>query len=368
MIKVLYDHEIFSEQLYGGISRYFANLAQEINKTDTVKISIAICYVKNYYVRDFKQPYNNLIGRWFLRKDAKRCRWNRKYSERRLGKSAFDIFHATYYDTYSLDYNNKPMVITIHDMIHEDSPQMFANSEKIIEQKRQMMHTASAIIAISNYTKSKIVNHYPEYESKISVVYHGLPNSDYTSTKLNASIPERFLLFVGERGNYKSFEPFVLAVVELLKADKNLKIVAAGAKPFSETELAFLSAYGIAGQCIQLHAGDELLAHLYQNAALFVYPSTQEGFGLPLLEAFKNNCAIACSDSSCLPEIGGEAVAYFNTYNSDSILSAVRKVLTDREYANELKLAGKQRLKIFTMQECVERTIKVYRKTLSPIS
>lgn len=362
MIKVLFDYEIFSAQLYGGISRYFANIAEEMNKGKIAKVKIAVLYVKNYYVRNFWQPYNNFIGRRLLKKDWKRYIKNKKYSEKLLQKGAHDIYHATYYDTYALEFNRKPMVITVHDMIHEDSPEMFTNSDIIIEQKRKMMDAASAIIAISNYTKDRILFHHPEYESKITVVYHGLSSSTKNISQPKISLPDKFLLFVGERGHYKSFSPFIAAITPLLIADKDLKVIAAGGKAFNEVELDFLSKLGVEEQCMQLNATDDLLSHLYQKAMVFVYPSTQEGFGLPLLEAFKNNCAIACSNSSCLPEIGGNAVAYFNTRNPDALLSTVEKIIFDLNYANELRAAGKERLKMFTMDNCVKNTIEVYQK------
>lgn len=365
MIKVLFDHEIFSEQLYGGISRYFANIAEQMNKGNVVKVNIAVLYTKNYYIRNFWQPYNNFIGRRLLKKDGRRYRKNKKYSEKLLQKGAHDIYHATYYDTYALAFNRKPLVITIHDMIHEDSPEMFTNSEKIIEQKRKMMDAASAIIAISNYTKERILFHHPEYATKITVVYHGISQCTKTISQPEISLPDRFLLFVGERGHYKSFEPFITAIASLLTTDKNLKVVAAGGKAFDEAELELFSKLGITEQCIQLKASDNLLSHLYREALVFIYPSTQEGFGLPLLEAFGNNCPVACSNSSCLPEIAGNAASYFDTNNLSSILMAIQKIISDPAYANELKKQGENRLKEFTLNKCVEETITVYRKALN---
>lgn len=365
MIKVLFDHEIFSEQLYGGISRYFANIAEEMNKGKTVKAKIALLYVKNYYVRKFWQPYNNFIGRKLLKADKKRYLINKRYSEKLLKKGAHDIYHATYYDTYALEYNRKPLVVTIHDMIHEDSPHMFANSNELIERKKAMMEAASSIIAISNYTKNRILHYYPEYSNKVTVVYHGLTPDIEIITQPSMSLPDNFLLFVGERGHYKSFEPFIKAVVPLLSADKNLKIIAAGGKTFNASEVALLSKLGISEQCIQLNATDHLLSHLYQNALVFVYPSTQEGFGLPILEAFKNSCSIACSNSSCLPEIAKNAASYFDTNDPVSILNAIQKIILNPAYANELKKQGKNRLREFSLEKCVSDTIAVYQNVLN---
>ncbi len=365
MIKVLFDHEIFSEQMYGGISRYFANIAKEMNKGKTVRVKIGILYVKNYYVRNLWQPYNNFIGRKFLKKDTKRYAKNKKYSEKLLKSGSYDIYHATYYDTYALHYISKPLVLTIHDMIHEDSPHMFANSEKIIEQKKAMMDVASSIIAISNYTKERVLAHYPQHSKKITVVYHGLPLKTNAHTKIEVSLPNKFILFVGERTHYKSFTPFVSAIASLLLAEKNLNLIAAGGKDFTSEELDMFSMLGIKDQCLQLNVSDELLDYLYQRSLVFAYPSTQEGFGFPILEAFKNNCPVACSNSSCLPEIAGDAASFFDTNDPSSILSTIEKIISNPVYANELKEKGNTRLKEFTLEKCVAETVKVYQNLVS---
>ena len=66
------------------------------------------------------------------------------------------------------------------------------------------------------------------------MIYHGLPHSDVAKKKAIISLPEKFLLFVGERGHYKSFEPFITAIIPLLNKDTSLKVIAAGGKPFME--------------------------------------------------------------------------------------------------------------------------------------
>lgn len=364
MIKVLFDHEIFSEQRFGGISRYFANLASEMNKGKTIRIKISVLYCKNYYLSKFPQLFNNSIGRWLLRKEPKRYYWNKKFSKIVLKNSNFDIFHSTYYHTYSLPYNKKPLVITVHDMIHENNPEMYINSDEIINQKKQMMDASNAIIAISNFTKNEILKFYPQFKSKITVVYHGLPNKSSRLENTKIIQQNNFILFVGHRENYKNFNILAKALVPILNKDKTIKLICTGGDEFSEIESALLAKLGITEQCERIDADDETLTMLYQNALVFAYPSVQEGFGLPMLEAFTNNCPIVCSNASCLPEIGGDAVQYFNPENESSILDAVEKVIYNRDYANELIIKGQKRLTHFTMAKCIENTTKVYKSVL----
>lgn len=364
MIRVLFDHQIFSEQRYGGISRYFANLASEMNKDKSLQVKVAVLYVKNYYVRNFKQPLNNLLGRWYLRKTEKRYYWNKKYSKSLLKKSEYDIFHATYYDTYSLAYNRKPMVVTIHDMIYEHSPEMFVDAAEIISNKKRMMDAARAIIAISNFTKDQILKVYPQYASKTTVVYHGLPKEELSDQAIELQLPQRFILFVGERGHYKNFATMAKALAPLLVKEKELQLICVGGGEFTATEKEQLKNDQIADLCKQLNASDEELKLLYQQALVFVYPSWQEGFGLPMLEAFRNNCPIACSHASCLPEIGGDAVGYFDPMETDSILAAIKKIINEPFYANELRTKGQERLSHFSMEKCIQNTVQVYKNLL----
>lgn len=365
MIKVLFDHQIFSEQRYGGISRYFANLASEMNKDKAISVKIAVLYVKNYYISMVRQPFNNRLGRWFLRKLNKRYKWNKEHSIAQLKKGNYDIFHATYYDTYSLAYNRKPMVVTIHDMIYENSPEMFVDSEQVISQKKQMMDAAGAIIAISNFTLNEIVRIYPQYATKTKVVYHGLPEEKEGQTGAAPGLPKRFILFVGSRGHYKNFEPMAKALAPLFNKQQDLELLCTGGGEFTAEEQTLLQKLGIDAQCHQLNATDEDLRSLYQHALVFVYPSSQEGFGLPMLEAFKNNCPIACSNSSCLPEIGGDAVAYFDPDQAREILATVEKIIGEPNYADELRAKGRERLKHFSMASCVANTVQVYKDLLN---
>ena len=359
MIKILFDHQIFSEQHYGGISRYFANLCKGVNEKNNAQVKVGVRYVKNYYLKFYPQSFNNFFGRWFLKKTNKRYRYNQKYSISLLKNNDHDIFHATYYDNYSLAFNKKPLVITIHDMIHENNPEMFADSEIIIAQKKNMMQAANAIIAISNFTLHEIVKFYPQFASKITVVYHGIATLQKTAVK-DSTTPDQFILFVGERKNYKNFNVMIKALAPIFVKNKSLKLVCAGGKEFNIDELNLLSELEVLPQCQQINADDNLLNLLYQKALVFIYPSSQEGFGLPILEAFKNNCVIACSNQSCLPEIGADAVQYFDPNDGRSILNAVEELLNNPKLVNELQKKGTKRLKEFSLQKCIEHTLKVY--------
>lgn len=132
--------------------------------------------------------------------------------------------------------------------------------------------------------------------------------------------------------------------------------------PFSKEELLLFSEEKIQNQLIQLSVNDRQLASLYKYALLFVYPSLYEGFGIPILEAFKNKCPVCLSDASCFPEVAGEAACYFDPYDSDSILDAVSKVINDEEYADTLRNRGEMKVEEYSIKKMVDSTCDIYYK------
>ena len=362
-MKILFDHQYFSTQRYGGITRYFNNLHNGINAVSGNESSIAALYSENGYLTNEPLTLNNSFGReLFSGHNGRTYRWNGRYANFLINRGKFDVFHPTYYDPYFLRSLKKPFVLTVHDMIHERFPDYFPDAEQIIARKQILIQRADAIIAISNHTKNKVLSFFPEVESKITVVHHGYqPVTEPTSDK---ELPGRFILYVGDRNNYKNFLLMVEAISPLINADKQLKLVCAGGGRFSLDEIQMLNELNVFDSVIQLSATDAELQAMYQQACLFVFPSLQEGFGLPLLEAFANNCPVVCSGFSSLPEIAGDAACYFDPLDSVSIAATVGKVLFSHELKLSLIATGQQRLKKFTLQNCVRDTLNVYKSVL----
>lgn len=362
-LKVLYDQQVFDMQKYGGISRYFANLAFGINKSVDASCEIACLYSTNYYLQDFPLPFNNQIGRYFLRKDTKRIKWNDRYNIKAIKKSDYDVFHTTYYDPYFLDFLKKPFVLTVHDMIHEKYPAFFRDSTEMIERKSTLIKAAHSIIAISKNTKKDILAFFPEVENKVSVIYHGLPISskiENCETK-SAFFSENYLLYVGERNHYKNFSLLIEAIYPILHENEELYLFCAGGGEFLEEEKELLRKYKIQEKCLQGNVTDKTLGSLYKNALAFVYPSLEEGFGLPMLEAFRNNCPIISSNTSCLPEVGGNAVKYFNPFDKQCIHDMVKDVISSEEIRSNLVEKGVIQLSKFSFERCLSKTLEVYK-------
>ena len=140
-------------------------------------------------------------------------------------------------------------------------------------------------------------------------------------------------------------------------------LVCAGGSPFQKDELEKLRSMALTDKVFQYPVTDEELAYFYSNALALVYPSLNEGFGIPILEAFHNNCLVILSERSCFPEVAGDAAIYFDPSSQDFIVD----VLTDtynnlNDYRVKLVPKGKKRLEIFTVDRMIKKTMSVYKK------
>jgi len=363
-MKVLYDHQIFSTQNYGGVSRYFFELMNYLNKYKEVDFELALSYSNNYYLKN--APFSN--HKTF---SEKKKRWglldllNKRNSKGALKKKDFDVFHPTYYDLYFLKYlSKKPFILTIYDMIHELYPQLF--SDDTSKWKRLLAQKAAKIISISENTKRDIMKFYNIDESKIKVIYLGssLKKNDNLIDP-DIKLPENFILFIGSRIRYKNFDLFIRAITPLLKSSEDLYVVCVGSGRFSEVESYLFNKLNIEGRVLQYLINDDTLPYLYQKALAFVFPSLYEGFGIPVLEAFSCGCPVVLSNASSFPEVAGEAGIYFDPNDESSIREAVSKVVYGGEKVRkDLQFKGLEQLKKFSWEKTAKETIAVYKKLL----
>lgn len=363
MLRILFDHQTFSLQRYGGISRYFANLYHAAQSLTESSSTISILYSNNYYIADHPGALGNTLGSILLKNDRKIYKWNTKYSKYLINNNNFDVFHPTYYDPYFIEYIKKPVVITIHDMIHERFPEYFDPGDSSAHNKRLCIEKADHIIAISAATKKDIQYFYNIPDEKITVIHHGFEPFEVKEKEKTLS-RQNYLLYVGDRRAYKNFSLFITAITPLLKKDPSLKIICVGGGNFKQAELEIITRLKIQNQISQVTASDNELAKLYENAIAFIYPSLCEGFGLPLLEAFQHECPIVASDIDCFREIGGNAIQYFNPYIEQDILYNIEQIIKNKNLRKTLIENGRHQLLKFPIRLCTEKTMNVY-KTLA---
>lgn len=357
-MKVLYDYQAFNQRV-GGVSRYHYELLTRLLGYGVEPILPQII-TDNIFIRDSNIPHwkatmFNRLGKY---KPAAIAWLNQQICKYYAAFSSYDIFHATFVNPYyEKQAKGHPIVVTVHDLIHEKTQRH--DSEKIKSRRiKQLLH-ADAIICVSNQTKDDLLNFYPQACSKdIRVIYHGCDNfdsqpPDYGPRLINSP----YLLYVGTRKGYKNFDRFLMAYASI---SNDVSLVCTG-NAFTVSEIDRIRQLGLEGKVHNRFVSDLELANLYHNAEAFVYPSLMEGFGLPILEAFKHKCPAIVSDIKCFHEVGGECAQYFNALDIDSISKTIDAVLESETLKQNMIENGQNRLEKFSWDESVRKHSILYR-------
>lgn len=364
-IKVLLDHQIFSLQRYGGISRMFVELYKKMRLSKGVDMVLPIVFSNNEYLReeieikgDVKFLPSFLVKRLFLL-------INHTYTLYRMIFSKYQVFQSTYYFPYFLPFLRKrSFVLTVYDMIHEKFPEHFKGSDSTVKRKKRLMEKADVIVAISESTKRDIMELYNISEEKIKVV-HLATSLKVRELEKGPLVPDRYILFVGRRSYYKNFKFFLESIKDILLNDESLFLVCAGGRAFSKEEEELIEVLEIGHKVRQISfETDEELAIIYNQALFFVFPSIYEGFGIPLLEAFACHCPVACSNRSSFPEVAGDAAIYFKPENAESIKSSVTRLLNSSELRERLTENGRRRFQEFSWEKVAARYKDVYQEVV----
>tara|TARA_Y100000389_G_scaffold143669_1_gene141969 strand:+ start:9417 stop:10523 length:1107 start_codon:yes stop_codon:yes gene_type:complete len=367
-MKIAYNHQIFSTQRFGGISRYFVELARNISllkkNEDVVKIvsPIHINYyltkdINNFFFQGFKIPDFKSSGRI--------CNFiNSLLAPIILNVFDPDLIHDTYYNSIKYNKSRVKKIITVHDMTHELFSDQFSKTDKTSEMKRVAIKEADHIICVSKNTQKDLLKIFNVNIDKTSVVHHGYSLFVKNEIKHESS-DKPYLLYVGGRDGYKNFSRFIEAYADLDDIKNNYNIIVFSEKSFTQNEFQMFRRLKINSSNIKMIKGNDLtLAKYYQNASLFVYPSLYEGFGIPPLEAMSYGCPVACSNTSSIPEVVGNAAILFDPYSADSIGESIRAVLFDQNLKTSLIAEGFNQVNKFSWEKCAEKTFEVYKKVL----
>jgi len=372
-MKIILDPQTYNEQKFGGISRYYTEIYLALKQNKAVQIECPIVYSENLHLKEyglFRNFRNAVAGSKLFSRSKRRKiseafkKQNIRKTKQVLEKQDFDLFVPTYYSPYFLEsLGEKPFVLTVYDMIHEVLPQYFGFDETTVSNKKLLMEKATRIIAISESTKSDILRFYPHIDaSKIDIVY--LSQSIKTGTAVKLDLPEKYILFVGNRTIYKNFTFFIESVAPLLGEDPDLFVVCAGGNGFEPEEKERLAKLGISGQVLQQNFEDHELAAYYSNAKCFVFPSEYEGFGIPVLESMACHCPVVLAHHSSFPEVAGDAGVYFELNNKNDLREKVAQLLQNEGLRKEFIHKGMEQSKKFSWQKTAAACLKVYQKAL----
>ncbi|UTW00184.1 glycosyltransferase family 4 protein [Marinomonas rhizomae] len=368
-MKIAFDHQTFTYQAYGGVSRYYSILANQLFLSkQNVKVFAGI-HQNNYLKSLSSEILSEFKLRSFPPKSSRVFHGvNHIINQFQLRNWKPDILHETYYSSLPSFFSSpSARVTTVYDMIHELFPSQFPLSDNTSKAKRKTLERVDHIISISESTKRDLIHFFGIDESKISVVQLGVSLDAFNSALGNdlSTHDKPFLLYVGSRFGYKNFDGLLKAVASSDTLKSNFDIVAFGGGDFSLEELSLIRSLGFSGsQVRQCRGSDKELATLYSRATAFVYPSLYEGFGLPPLEAMASGCPVITSNTSSMPEVVRSAGVYFNPREIEDIRFAIEHVVFSPTVRSELVLAGFENIKSFSWRKCADETLTVYKKVL----
>lgn len=361
-MRIFYDGFIYDYQAHGGINRYFNEIISRLPDTARPIVSTFLGRRENWP----EHPRLSLV------RSKPFARWpalaglGHAWMNLRVKYTPRDLAHPTYYEMLSpgaLRAFRGPVVITVHDMIHE----LFANTvdpdRRLARAKAACIERADAILCNSAHTRGDLVSHFPTAAEKCVVTPLASSMSVDESALAAATRPARpFFLHVGGREAYKNF-PFLLrawAEYRALRPDAQLLVVG---RQWLPAELALLAELKIQDSVV--HRGeldDAHLALLYRQSLALIYPSLYEGFGIPPLEAMRCGTAVLCSRTSSLPEVCGDAPLYFDPADRDSLLAQMLSVTESEDVRQACISRGATQAQHFSWERTAAQTWDVYRR------
>lgn len=368
-MRILYDHQMFALQRFGGITRIFIELMKGLAGRPGVEIAWHRgWHVDQYEVTGFApglQAYAATEAAPGGEPAAERPAVNRALFEKFAASlGTVDLYHPSYYEAATVQIpRRRRLILTVADLIAEKYFQDLPRFRPLLDDRRRLILEADCLQVISESTRRDLLEHYPVDPKKIRLTYLA---SDIASIPEAPApvLPERpFFLYVGTRSKYKNFDVLLRAFAASPELARNFSVVSfGGTGDYNEPELKFMEAHGLRGAFTFVQGDDSLLKAYYRRAAALVYTSRYEGFGLPPLEAMECGCPVICAPTSSLPEVVGDAAALFNPDSAEELAAALLALAGQAELRTRLIRAGYERAGRFTWRNTVENTLAIYRE------
>lgn len=262
-------------------------------------------------------------------------------------------------------------VVVIHDLNWKYHPEDFSLIPRIFLQFLTTLSArrSSAIIAISQATKTSIVEHLSIDPNKISVIYHGMTQSvnhegAISITRKKYGLPKKYLFTVLSHYVHKNLETLVGAYEAIGKDEASLHLVIAGTGTGNAKRLRakYIKETGNPKIHLLPHLTNQELAALYQGAEIFVFPSAYEGFGLPVLEAMSHQTPVISSNAYALKEVVASGGILVDPYDVEQYIIAIKQLLKNKTLRQKCIQAGVRQVSKFTWEKCGKETLSLIKK------
>ncbi|MFH1088960.1 MAG: glycosyltransferase family 1 protein [Candidatus Uhrbacteria bacterium] len=352
----------------GGLGRYVEQLITELQSTDQ----------KNHYVLFLKKENFEAcrITNPNFEKRLADVHWYTFDEQRILPKiidrEKLDLIHFPHWNIPLL--LRTPFVVTIHDLILLDDPSSakatslgsIAYAIKRLGYKAVLQKAISRsqkIITVSKATEFSILKHFPKVDAKkIQVVYEGVVGLD-RGERGKGKGKENFILYIGNSYPHKNLQTLLEAFQIFRQIEPEAKLVMAGHQDlFSDRIEAFAKTLNFPTDAVKFirDPEDKIIADLYSNAKIYVFPSKLEGFGLPGLEAMSMGVPVIAARAGSLPEILGDAAVYFDPNRVDDLTQTIQNLWNNDSQQNELTTKGFQQVKKYSWQKMAGEIKEVY--------
>lgn len=294
----------------------------------------------------------------------------------KLRRWRLDLYHSTHYVLPA--WIGTPVVVTIHDIVHLFHPEFlpsrlaFLYAQRMI---RRSLNRGDRIIAVSENTRSDLIQYFDVDERKVQVVYNGvepvfrrrLPSQELERWRRDLGLERSYLLFMGNLHPQGSSHNNLDTVIQAYARARQLAafdapLVCVGDRAGSEFKIRQRAAQlGVADHVRLLgFVAQEALPALYQNATLFLYPTLYEGFALPVVEAMASGVTVITSNTSALREIAKDYAHTIDPLDVEGMAKAVAHCMSDPDHRNGLAKLGLRRSETFRWSRAARKTLDIY--------
>jgi glycosyltransferase involved in cell wall biosynthesis len=371
-VKIAIDPWVLASRFsHHGTHVYARNLVAQFQKMTSSHAGVEFCLFRPADGNGDKlfqpSPGFELVAAPGVRHDR---RWRLAGANRAAARSHADLLFSPTSNT--LAWGKVPVVATIHDTTPTVMP---SHSGRVNFMLRSLMRAAvkfsRAIITVSEYSKQDLIKTYGVAAEKVSVVYNGYDRSVFNAAPVD---PEKLRERLGIRRPYvfhhsviqprKNLVRLIQAYRQVLERNPDLELDLVLAGPLGwQYEGVVAAAQGhehARGRVLLPGALAEVeLAALIKGASLVVIPSLYEGFCLPMIEAMACGAPVIASGNSCLPEVSGNTLRYFDPTSVEEMAEQMQSVLCDAALTRELQQRGLQRAQAFSWERCAEETLQV---------